>query len=65
MIVIYRKLIEKVNFDPTLNLEFRGAVTMKGKPEPMNCWLLTRNKSTMSKTQSLSPAKSLAITTAV
>lgn len=42
---IYRQLTEEVNFDPAIHLEFRGAVTMKGRPEPMNCWILTRNTS--------------------
>lgn len=41
-----RLLCDEVNFDPSLNLEYRGPIMMKGKPEPMNCWLLTRKTST-------------------
>ncbi|KAG5681351.1 hypothetical protein PVAND_010795 [Polypedilum vanderplanki] len=38
----YNLLCDKVNYDPTMHLEYRGPVTMKGKPEPMKCWLLSR-----------------------
>lgn len=31
-----------MNHDASMNLEYRGPVTMKGKPEPMECWLLSR-----------------------
>lgn len=31
------------NFDPSFQFEFRGEITMKGKPEPMKVWFLTRN----------------------
>jgi len=31
-----------VNHDASMNLEYRGPVTMKGKPEPMECWILSR-----------------------
>ncbi|CAO1395465.1 unnamed protein product [Diamesa serratosioi] len=48
----YKQLTEEVNFDPAIHLEFRGAVTMKGRPEPMNCWILTRNTSSTLSTQS-------------
>uniref|UniRef100_A0A182J928 Uncharacterized protein n=1 Tax=Anopheles atroparvus TaxID=41427 RepID=A0A182J928_ANOAO len=35
-------LCDPVNHDPCFNLEYRGPVVMKGKPEPMDCWFLTR-----------------------
>uniref|UniRef100_A0A182UZN4 Guanylate cyclase domain-containing protein n=1 Tax=Anopheles merus TaxID=30066 RepID=A0A182UZN4_ANOME len=35
-------LCDPVNHDPSFNLEYRGPVVMKGKPEPMDCWFLTR-----------------------
>ncbi|KAL1375812.1 hypothetical protein pipiens_017268 [Culex pipiens pipiens] len=35
-------LCEPVNQDPSFQLDYRGSVTMKGKPEPMECWFLTR-----------------------
>nr|XP_029707897.1 guanylate cyclase soluble subunit beta-1-like isoform X2 [Aedes albopictus] len=38
----YKLLCEPVNQDPCFNLEYRGPVVMKGKPEPMECWFLTR-----------------------
>ncbi|XP_050081235.1 guanylate cyclase soluble subunit beta-1 [Anopheles maculipalpis] len=38
----YKLLCEPVNHDPSFNLEYRGPVVMKGKPEPMDCWFLTR-----------------------
>ncbi|XP_055620654.1 guanylate cyclase soluble subunit beta-1 isoform X3 [Toxorhynchites rutilus septentrionalis] len=41
----YRLLCEPVNQDPSFHLEYRGLVTMKGKPEPMECWFLTRKTS--------------------
>ena len=37
-----RLLCDEMNRDPSMNLEYRGPVTMKGKPEPMDCWILTR-----------------------
>lgn len=39
----FRLLTNEVNYDPSFKLDFRGAVTMKGKSEPMNCWFLTRS----------------------
>ncbi|KAJ8298045.1 hypothetical protein KUTeg_024576 [Tegillarca granosa] len=30
-------------FDPEFKLEYRGEVKMKGKPEPMKCYFLSRN----------------------
>ncbi len=39
-----RILVNELNIDPSFNLEYRGPVVMKGKPEPMKCWFLTRNK---------------------
>ncbi|XP_055681218.1 guanylate cyclase soluble subunit beta-1 [Lutzomyia longipalpis] len=38
----YKLLNEGVNYDDSFQLDFRGAVVMKGKPEPMNVWFLTR-----------------------
>ncbi|XP_029710577.1 guanylate cyclase soluble subunit beta-1 isoform X1 [Aedes albopictus] len=38
----YKLLCEPVNQDPCFHLEYRGPVVMKGKPEPMECWFLTR-----------------------
>ncbi|XP_038107544.1 guanylate cyclase soluble subunit beta-1 isoform X3 [Culex quinquefasciatus] len=38
----YKLLCEPVNQDPSFQLDYRGSVTMKGKPEPMECWFLTR-----------------------
>ncbi|XP_040173460.1 guanylate cyclase soluble subunit beta-1 isoform X2 [Anopheles arabiensis] len=38
----YKLLCDPVNHDPSFNLEYRGPVVMKGKPEPMDCWFLTR-----------------------
>ncbi|XP_035777415.1 guanylate cyclase soluble subunit beta-1-like isoform X3 [Anopheles albimanus] len=40
----YRLLCDPVNHDPSFNLEYRGPVVMKGKPEPMDCWFLTRKQ---------------------
>lgn len=37
-----RWLTNEVNYDKSFELEYRGAVPMKGKPEPMQCWYLTR-----------------------
>ncbi|XP_058064378.1 guanylate cyclase soluble subunit beta-1 [Anopheles bellator] len=39
----YKLLCDPVNHDPSFNLEYRGPVVMKGKPEPMDCWFLTRS----------------------
>ncbi|XP_055535975.1 guanylate cyclase soluble subunit beta-1 isoform X1 [Wyeomyia smithii] len=41
----YKLLCEPVNHDPSFHLEYRGPVVMKGKPEPMKCWFLTRKTS--------------------
>ncbi|XP_058821896.1 guanylate cyclase soluble subunit beta-1 isoform X3 [Topomyia yanbarensis] len=41
----YKLLCEPVNQDPSFQLEYRGPVVMKGKPEPMDCWFLNRKKS--------------------
>ncbi|XP_065076633.1 guanylate cyclase soluble subunit beta-1-like [Ochlerotatus camptorhynchus] len=38
----YKLLCEPVNQDPSFHLEYRGPVVMKGKPEPMDCWFVTR-----------------------
>uniref|UniRef100_A0A182TE57 Guanylate cyclase domain-containing protein n=1 Tax=Anopheles melas TaxID=34690 RepID=A0A182TE57_9DIPT len=40
--VLWMLLCDPVNHDPSFNLEYRGPVVMKGKPEPMDCWFLTR-----------------------
>ncbi|KFB39374.1 AGAP000212-PA-like protein [Anopheles sinensis] len=42
-------LCDPVNHDPSFNLEYRGPVVMKGKPEPMECWFLTRKTAPVSK----------------
>lgn len=42
-VLLYRILVNEVNMDPSFHLEYRGPVAMKGKPEPMKCWFLTRN----------------------
>ncbi|XP_049530107.1 guanylate cyclase soluble subunit beta-1 isoform X2 [Anopheles darlingi] len=46
----YRLLCDPVNHDPSFNLEYRGPVVMKGKPEPMDCWFLTRKPTTATTT---------------
>ena len=33
--------MEPQNEDPNFHFEYRGPVTMKGKKEPMQCWLLS------------------------
>uniref|UniRef100_A0A6B2EBN4 Guanylate cyclase soluble subunit beta-1 n=1 Tax=Phlebotomus kandelakii TaxID=1109342 RepID=A0A6B2EBN4_9DIPT len=38
----YKLLSEGVNYDDSFQLDFRGPIVMKGKPEPMNVWFLTR-----------------------
>lgn len=38
----YHLLQQEENFDESFGLTFRGEVQMKGKPEPMNVWFLTR-----------------------
>lgn len=40
-----RQLTKDLNKDDLFELESRGPVFMKGKPEPMNCWFLNRSKS--------------------
>lgn len=32
------------NWDPQFDFTYRGPVTMKGKPEPMKVWILTRKR---------------------
>lgn len=32
-----------MNKDDSFNLQYRGPIVMKGKPEPMNVWFLTRS----------------------
>ncbi|RWS05575.1 guanylate cyclase soluble subunit beta-1-like protein, partial [Dinothrombium tinctorium] len=39
----YKLLQESKNFDPTFKFEYRGPVAMKGRPEPMKVWFLSRN----------------------
>ncbi|XP_059618437.1 guanylate cyclase soluble subunit beta-1 [Phlebotomus argentipes] len=38
----YKLLCDEVNYDSSFQLDLRGPVVMKGKPEPMNVWFLTR-----------------------
>lgn len=38
----YRFLNSPENFDPEFHFEHRGHVKMKGKPEPMECYFMTR-----------------------
>ncbi|GAB1601943.1 guanylate cyclase soluble subunit beta-1-like [Argonauta hians] len=39
------KCLKKTHcMDPSFHFEFRGKVTMKGKKEPMPCWLLSRKQ---------------------
>ncbi|XP_058127008.1 guanylate cyclase soluble subunit beta-1 [Anopheles ziemanni] len=45
----YKLLCDPVNHDPSFNLEYRGPVVMKGKPEPMECWFLTRKATPVAK----------------
>lgn len=40
----YRLLCQDINKDDSFRLEYRGPVVMKGKPTPMNVWLLTRDE---------------------
>ena len=43
------------NSDPTFHFDFRGEVPMKGKPRPIQMWLLSRKpieKSELIKTKS-------------
>ena len=44
--VTYELLQNDKNFDPSFQLEYRGEVVMKGKPEPMKVWFLSRSEST-------------------
>lgn len=39
-----RLLASDMNYDQSFELEYRGPVAMKGKPEPMQCWFLTRGQ---------------------
>lgn len=41
-IFVYSLLSQELNYDQSFHLEFRGNVPMKGKPEPMKCWFLSR-----------------------
>lgn len=41
--IFFRILLEGENYDEHFHFEYRGPVTMKGKSEPMDVWLLTRN----------------------
>ncbi|CAF0709052.1 unnamed protein product [Brachionus calyciflorus] len=41
----YENLIKPEYSDPNFELEYRGEVTMKGKPRPIKMWLLSRKKS--------------------
>lgn len=50
-LTLNRLLCNEVDRDPSMNLEYRGPVTMKGKPEPMDCWLLSRKPMSKAKTQ--------------
>ncbi|XP_070072701.1 guanylate cyclase soluble subunit beta-1 [Drosophila takahashii] len=43
----YRLLCLAINQDDSFHLEYRGPVIMKGKPEPMDCWFLTRATSSI------------------
>ncbi|XP_062537576.1 guanylate cyclase soluble subunit beta-1 isoform X2 [Armigeres subalbatus] len=54
----YKLLCEPVNQDPSFNLEYRGPVVMKGKPEPMDCWFLTRKTANSSNGQPPPPGSS-------
>ena len=51
-----------MNHDASMNLEYRGPVTMKGKPEPMECWILSRksppNVNTKAQTTTVAAVKS-------
>ncbi|CAG9762829.1 unnamed protein product [Ceutorhynchus assimilis] len=40
----YRVLLEEDNFDEQFRFDYRGPVQMKGKSDPMNVYLLSRNK---------------------
>jgi guanylate cyclase soluble subunit beta len=42
----YQLLQQKDNYDETFDLTYRGEVVMKGKPEPMKVWFLSRKKTT-------------------
>jgi len=40
--VFFRYLKEGPCYDPQFHFTYRGAVKMKGKKDPMECWFLTR-----------------------
>lgn len=40
----YQLLQKPPNYDPSLELTYRGEICMKGKPEPMKVWFLKRRK---------------------
>lgn len=42
--LLYRILVNELNMDSSFQLDYRGPVAMKGKPEPMKCWFLSRSK---------------------
>lgn len=50
--ILFRFLTNDVNYDPSFELEFRGPVAMKGRPEPMKVWFLNRNRMVTSELKS-------------
>jgi len=41
------------NWDPQFEFTYRGLVPMKGKPEPMKVWILTRKRADVENTEAL------------
>lgn len=41
---VYSVLNQSNNWDPQFEFTYRGLVPMKGKPEPMKVWILTRKQ---------------------
>ncbi|KAL5239655.1 hypothetical protein ACI65C_007065 [Semiaphis heraclei] len=41
------------NWDPQFEFTYRGLVPMKGKPEPMKVWILTRKREGIENTEAL------------
>ncbi|XP_025208464.1 guanylate cyclase soluble subunit beta-1 [Melanaphis sacchari] len=49
----YNVLNQSNNWDPQFEFTYRGLVPMKGKPEPMKVWILTRKRADVENTEAL------------
>ena len=50
----FNLLQQPENYDESFHFEYRGEVAMKGKPEPMKVWFLSRKKSCQSQLEGVS-----------